>query len=79
MPFDFIIVLFHVAQEAGLLDQRHILDLVGVGTPGATAVYFYFTRKESKDKDEQITMWKAEADKYQAKWIEAVEKLEPNE
>ena len=76
---DLFLILFQVAQEAGLLDQGHILDLVGVGTPGATAVYFYFTRKESKEKDREIERWKAEADKYQGKWIEEVEKHSQDE
>ncbi len=68
---DFLILLFQVVPEA--VADTHILDLLGIGSSPAALVYYWFSRRESKSKDAQIETWKAEADKYQKKWIEAVE------
>lgn len=79
MSLDILIYIIQAIQEIGsAIDGPHILDLIGVGTPGASAVYFYFSRKELKEKDTLIQFWQDEADKYQGKWVEAVEEHQPN-
>lgn len=69
-----------------LLGGKHILDGAGVAGPVGWAIHWYYWRRESKKAEEvaaekvdtltkERDEWKGEADKFQGKWISAVQSL----